>query len=633
MVSPDQQQMALFSEILLLDSFMDQAARHALSALTIRSSIGIKQEADPAWSSSDDATQLRSALAAMQPETEAVFAIVERLRQRTDSQPTEGMRIRWRVYELLRAAFDDLLGDAQGGPEWAVMRPTRTPQTLVQMLMAIAAHTAAVGLASAPNMSEWQPVFMQLLAQLALSENAAGNGLGRIQEALELVQAERTIFVASLCDTDNSAELDAEWKQLSDLISAVQKDGSADAQQALRQWGSCWRLLEALARSLTSVLDALRPPMLDMLNSIRQTGQIPDDFFHAKPELISLQLGSHAAAHQVIGGLFNGGDNEGDEDGHSDVDGDGGHRLALLDPFASHAYDDMPESPSELAVITATRNHARRSRTSETPSSPRSPTDDTQMQRRLRMSGLNLPANARLPLLALGGELGLETSDVDMSPSYQASVRRQSALLNRHASEGAMDVEGTNVLAAQSPHPASSPVTTPRSQTGENAHDRPRYVADWAQGDMEGGGRLHRRRAHEATPRLARATLAGDRPPATILSPRLFAAAANHRKTHRRPDRADDASARENRAADEPNIGGLSERLSLLNTPKPSGAGPSADTMQITPENQIGVSADFRAWSASRYVLSKDQGDTAGGGRKHRKRPKTTHKHLRHLVP
>ncbi|KAJ2511592.1 hypothetical protein GGI11_005050 [Coemansia sp. RSA 2049] len=158
----------------------------------------------------------------------------------------------------------------------------------------------------------------------------------------------------------------------------------------------------------------------------------------------------------------------------------------------------------------------------------------------------------------------------------------------------------------------SSAMTTPKSQTGEKMGDIPKYIADRTYGDVEGGGRPHRRRHNTGafgTPKAMRPTSL-EPPPQTILSPSNIAAAQRNnielksliaqREYH---DTAD-------------------SMMGLERTPQRTrSTAEMLEEPQTTPENQIGHAADAAgAVSASRYVSYKEQGDITGGGRRHNNR-------------
>ncbi|KAJ2883289.1 hypothetical protein IWW38_005562 [Coemansia aciculifera] len=137
--------------------------------------------------------------------------------------------------------------------------------------------------------------------------------------------------------------------------------------------------------------------------------------------------------------------------------------------------------------------------------------------------------------------------------------------------------------------PDDSLVTTPKSQTGEYAKiEKHKYVSDRTHGDIEGGGRPHRRRHDVDAWGTPNSTRNSSRlpPPRTMLSPNNIAATRVAMST---PERGN------------------------------SGVDPLFPP-QVTPEHQIGSSADAGALSASRYVVRREEGDTEGGGRKHSKR-------------
>ncbi|KAJ2557360.1 hypothetical protein EV175_001392 [Coemansia sp. RSA 1933] len=220
--------------------------------------------------------------------------------------------------------------------------------------------------------------------------------------------------------------------------------------------------------------------------------------------------------------------------------------------------------------------------------------------------------------------MDIDSSVILESPSAMLSAKhdkrmKKSVLMRTQAppalsfgpvKNGSPSVEAND---ANSGHAAvnSSAMTTPKSQTGEKMVDTPKYVAGRAYGDVEGGGRPHRRR-HNAdsfgTPKAARSSVL-EPPPQTLLSPRNIAAA-------RRNNIGLDAlvSQYENHTSD--NV-----VMDLTNTPQRSNnAAEMLKDLETTPENQIGQAADAQASSVSRYVKRKDQGDIEGGGRKHRNR-------------
>ncbi|KAJ2373568.1 hypothetical protein GGI05_007449, partial [Coemansia sp. RSA 2603] len=171
------------------------------------------------------------------------------------------------------------------------------------------------------------------------------------------------------------------------------------------------------------------------------------------------------------------------------------------------------------------------------------------------------------------------------------------------------------------PQLSNSGMTTPKSQTGENAKaEKHKYVSDWTHGDVEGGGRPHRRR-HDAnmftpnTRTLASTLVISQPPPQTVLSPRNLVAAAAQRRSMHSTIEPQATPERRRPSLDAPNIEDLGAAENA-----------SADMLQpqITPEHQIGTSADARVWSISRYITRKEEGDTEGGGRKHPKRLRST---------
>ncbi|KAJ2548675.1 hypothetical protein IWW35_004086 [Coemansia sp. RSA 1878] len=159
----------------------------------------------------------------------------------------------------------------------------------------------------------------------------------------------------------------------------------------------------------------------------------------------------------------------------------------------------------------------------------------------------------------------------------------------------------------QSSRNNSSAMTTPKSQRAVA-----RYVSTWEQGDVEGGGRQHRRR-HDVddlgTPNALRVNKMQP-PPQTLLSPKNIAAA------QRRNTQLNALTAKTIGGSTNGDIGNHPAHTPV----RAKASAANRQSAQVTPEHQVGLTADIRARSASRYVIRKEQGDVEGGGRKHRKR-------------
>ncbi|KAJ1964562.1 hypothetical protein GGI12_001338 [Dipsacomyces acuminosporus] len=755
-------------QVMLLESFIDQAARHALAKLNLRVRLGRLQERrhEAATSSKEniaaepnkhdasmlantlvaDAARFHHELAALDSRTQSTFSIVDKLRARTGTnEPSDGLRIRSRIYELLCICFSDIfpativkesamaqsrgLSDAYSnmrraslaaydsaldGPEnhamWSLVRPCKTPCAVAQLFLSLSAQVAQLQrnhynpLLTLSVGDIWYSLLSDLFAQLALSAVAFGEFTPRqVLDALDLVSPDsedREVLYPALWKTPDEqlvAAFDADWKHIRRAVSSLDSAQTAKAAEAsLVERSSPHSFCNKLSKYFEAVLDHLDPPMLDVYNKIRQTGKFPQGFFDTPDDSIDLpahpQLISDSAENATIGDM------------------------SLLDPFSPRApfsapqpsnfapadmhSDDASQSPSERVAQAHAYNalsmSAKRAsvplvmRTSDG-STPASPTEDILMQRvRSAVRDGRAPVSlARQPSLADGADDddddddGEETDDVEMSPSRHASIKRQKSndLIMTPVQDSAqrktrndgstsmigdedMDIE--NTVAAESPSAllsakhdkrirdsvrhtqalppkldftpkqrssetvatldadmdertslhgpsqTSSAMTTPKSQTGSQARvEKSRYVSDWDKGDVEGGGRPHRRR-HDphalGTPNSSRPG-ALPPPPQTLLSPKNIAAA--QRKNVRL----------------ETLIAESESDMAPISTPERSKA--SEDPLsQVTPEHQIGSAADARAKSATRYVIHKEQGDVEGGGRKHRKRQRSSHELL-----
>ncbi|KAJ2367386.1 hypothetical protein IW150_005684, partial [Coemansia sp. RSA 2607] len=101
MEAPDKAPFVAFGEVMLLESFLDQAIRYALSTLGIHMKLGnlYKHRNDEGVHDAEDVERLTRALAAMQPNNETVFGFIHKLRVRTGiNEPADGLRVRSRIY-------------------------------------------------------------------------------------------------------------------------------------------------------------------------------------------------------------------------------------------------------------------------------------------------------------------------------------------------------------------------------------------------------------------------------------------------------------------------------------------------------------------------------------------------------
>ncbi|KAJ2161926.1 hypothetical protein GGF46_001117 [Coemansia sp. RSA 552] len=673
MSAAEQVPVEALGQAMLLESFLDQATRHAINLLTLRMQLGrLHERCDPSDEAyPDGAERIRREVAALRPTLQSTLAIVDRLRARTNrTAPSEGAHTRTKAYEFLRICFPGTLPDpAEPTPPvdsaceksylWTLIRPGRPPVVVVQLFLSLSAQAAQLhddhmgSERPDPVGRSWPLLLEGLLAQLAISACEFGDYTAeQVLLSMDLVAPEsdgREALYPALWKTEHAdaiARLDTSWRNLYRQVSALGRPlpdpGSAEA---LRQQYSPLGFWQQLGAYLEGLVDSLDAPLLDLYSNIRQTGRFPRGFFESPNQAPGAQ--THSQSPDA---------------------GPGGRcrSLALLDPFSPQA----PSSAAPRALSLASAERVVR-RTPARPLltrarsdvSPASPTEDVLHQR----ARLYTPQR---PLVASDTDGAADDDDdddddgssmgnVEMSPSQHASIKRQkssdlapmaaasSTPLRRRGGPGAplarddyaMDIEGTAIASSptallsakrdgcvrppsiqhthtplafdrqasrnssssssssppQEPLRSAADASTPSPRAGDRVQ---RYVADRTQGDIEGGGRPHRRRHGHA----GLGTLSAL--PQTLLSPRNIAAARRKNGPLEPP------------SAQAAGMDGGSARGQPDTTPERSrDAGP-----QVTPEHQIGSAADDRTRSASRYVIRKEQGDVEGGGRKHRKR-------------
>ncbi|KAJ2106918.1 hypothetical protein GGI16_001743 [Coemansia sp. S142-1] len=682
MASLDQFWVVAHGQIMLLDSFVNQAVRHALTKLDLRTRLGRTYERihEAGANETDFSAELEclyDELAALQPKIQSTFSIVDMLRLRTKAnEPSECLRVRSRILDFLRICFSDVLASpiatkrathrsnaqdyctAIRSPTverydpalsssddcyiWSLIRPAESPRVLVEMFLLLSAQISYLQVENRDPTDPlmvgelWYRLLGDLLGQLGLSAHQFDEySPKQVLSAFEHVSpaaSNRAVLYPSLWKAVNEgfiADFDSNWTSLRALVGSFE-----DSQAELLERCSPHYFSDCLSKYLRAAIDYLDPPTLDLYNDIRQTGNIPPAFF-AIPDQVEC-------------------------DNPATSDASCAKRLNVTTP-------DPPSTEPFLAYAP----HAGTS--SMTPMQADTPLARLQSEgSRLRLALPNAytPISARQTSLVNIDNVS-EASDVEMSPSQHAYVKRQrsnesalnatpaktpshpehvsrfsasmlddenvdmentvvvtspSAMLSaRHnkrvrdsiqntkpppvldfalasgsvttsnAIAVSTDDEGANSQSSKPLHaPSDSAMTTPKSQTGESSKiEKPKYVSGWVQGDVEGGGRPHRRRhdiGTSGTPGSTRGIIRRP-PPQTVLSPRNIAA----------------TTAAAQRASGTPEQGKRSGIEHLL-------------PPQITPEHQIGSAADVGAQSASRYVVRKEEGDTEGGGRKHRKR-------------
>ncbi|KAJ2707349.1 hypothetical protein FB645_000860 [Coemansia sp. IMI 203386] len=628
----------VLGEIMLLESFLDQAIRHALNILGMHAQMCNLQNqghsGDPQQAKETD--RLKYALKAMRSKAATTFRIVDRLYARTGgNEPSEGLRIRSRVYRFLNVCFSEILrlDEAQAGAEVAdddgdgdgdnieemgalsrrlYVRPHQTPATVVQMFLDMSMQVAQLQndacQTSAPPVvgSAWYDLLSYLLVQLALFAHRDGkHSIQSVLDAMDIVSPRsnsRQQLYPQLWFPDScldATSFDSDWPAIRDLMESLESPHSEAAYSNLDTLASLCPpdgFLERLGGFLELSLDKLEQPTLDLYSGIRQTGNFPKGFFETPDDMEDMP--SHPQLFSDIDHVF--------------IDRFTPHRANRTSAFID---DESSRSPSEriaqfqaysAMVMSSTKDTypANADSDLDSISSPGSPTADVRSQR-IRMDTLGRQPNLVVEDpndLSMDAAMDVENTAVAESPTAFLSARHDKRLLdpvrNMQMPPPALDFNLQSATIADSDEPEQLPpsksaMTTPKSE-------KPRNVSDWIHGDIEGGGRPHRRRHETAyTPNtsLTRTSIISQPPPQTILSPRNIAAA--QRKSKRLEALA---MTPENNRLISSNI------QQELAQP------------QITPEHQIGMSAGAKTRSSSRYVVRKEQGDTEGGGRKHRKR-------------
>ncbi|KAJ1819721.1 hypothetical protein LPJ60_003602 [Coemansia sp. RSA 2675] len=619
-------------------------------------------------------------LAELQPKLQSTLDIVDMLRTRTKAnEPSESLRLRSRILDFLRACFSDILGSpvaakraarpssnvpkhcaairlptvkrhdsAEDHYIWSLIRPAELPQVLLEMFLLLSTQISHIQVQNRDPTEPlmvgelWYSLLGDLLGQLGLSAYQFGEySPKQVLSAFEHVSpgaSNRTALYPSLWKTVNSghiAHFDSDWTSLRSLVGSLK-----DSHTKLLRRCSPHYFSDCLSKYLSAAVSYLDPPTLDLYDDIRQTGGIPPGFF-AIPDRIEFLPPRPAL-------LPHGNDNDISNTSGAEQQSDAMPSPPCTAPHSAYAPYAAASSVTPMMANTSLVRHTSEGSqlrlafsSAFTPIGPRqvsqidadhvSEPSDVEMspsqhaydkRQKSSESMLNATPARAAPQLEQGSRNNmsmLDDENVDMgntvvatSPSALLSARhnkrvrdsiqgaRALPVLDLASASGSVianptinvstDSEGANAQSPDDPLALSdSAMTTPKSQTGESSKiEKPRYVSDWTQGDVEGGGRPHRRR-HDAgilgTPGSAR-DVTRRPPPQTVLSPRNIAAAQLVSGT---PER------------------GMSGIEHLL-------------PPQVTPEHQTGPAADAGARSASRYVVRKEEGDTEGGGRKHRKR-------------
>ncbi|KAJ2065377.1 hypothetical protein GGI17_000430 [Coemansia sp. S146] len=683
MASSDQFWVVAHGQIMLLDSFVNQAVRHALTKLDLRTRLGRTYERmhEAGTSKTGLSAELESLydeLAALQPKIQSTFSIVDMLRLRTKAnEPSECLRVRSRILDFLRICFSDVLASpvatnrtvhrsnvhtysaairsptverydpAVNSTEnyhiWSLIRPAESPRVLVEMFLLLSAQISYLQVENRDPTDPlmvgelWYRLLKDLLGQLGLSayqfDEYSPKQVLLAFEHVSPAASNRAVLYPSLWKAVNRghiADFDSNWTSLRSLVESFE-----DSQAELLKRCSPHYFSDCLSKYLRAAIDYLDSPTLDLYNDIRQTGNIPPGFF-AIPDKVeyentavsdtscaerlnattpdpsstdSLSAYAPCAATNSVTPMqadtpLVGHQSEGSQlrlalpSAYTPV---GTRQVTLIDVDDVSEASDVEMSPSQHAYV-------KRQRSNEFALNATPAKTTSQLEQVSRFSASMLDDE----------NVDMENTVVVTSPSAMLSARHNKRVRDsirntrappvldfastlgsvtaNHAIAVSTDDEGAN---SQSPKAlltlSDSAMTTPKSQTGENSKiEKPKYVSGWIQGDVEGGGRPHRRRHDIGTSGTPGSTqgVTCRPPPQTVLSPRNIAAAA---------------AAAAQRTSGTPERGKKSGIEHLL-------------PPQITPEHQIGPTADAGARSASRYVVRKEEGDTEGGGRKHRKR-------------
>ncbi|KAJ2847307.1 hypothetical protein IWW36_003922 [Coemansia brasiliensis] len=669
-----------------------------------------------------DFDRVRTEFIELYAETQHLFSIVDKLNARiVNNEPKLELRIRSRYFELMRTCFWDILPTAEAESAettrrkhtpaeallhasdtpstslyngmheqseqhwlWTLIRPRRPPVVVTHLFLSVSGLIAELHRDFFEKMyplktgATWYRLLASLFVQMALSAHKFGEyTIDQVLQAMDLVTPDNDDRSAlhpllwSPTQTADVPEFDRQWRQVRQLIKTLDKNPSNYAAvKALYEHSSPYAFCRSLCMYLESALEYMVLPTIDIYDIIHRSGNVPQGFFETPDQTTSLPV--HP---QLIRS--------------SSEAAESNSNMLLLDPFSPQAStslpratslssaelgnDDNAQSPSER-VAQSQAYHQMVMSAKKPPqragadSSPGSPTEKV-LSQRARTHDIRTPLQTKQPLLAFDEE-DLDVSDVEMSPSQHAAVKRQrygdlpdldptvTPPRNHNRASGlsaldddTMDIQ--NTVAAESPSAllsakhdrrfkvnlqdmpapplrltsdttcASTASTRPSAfganvTTPESRKNTAKYVADWAHGDIEGGGRPHRRR-HEinafGTPNASRSGALPLPPPQTLLSPKNIAAAQRHNI------RLDSLIAERHSGVDEYAVSSGTKRPA--NTPDRASSGGHNST-QVTPEHQVGSTADIRARSASRYVIRKDHGDTEGGGRKRRKHQRSS---------
>ncbi|KAJ2793153.1 hypothetical protein H4R20_006627, partial [Coemansia guatemalensis] len=319
-------------QTMLVDSFLEQACRHASYMLSLRQRLGRLQERRAVDTASSDHAadtsyftdfdRIRCEIATLQPRLRSTAVVIDQLLSRmTSNKPSAGFYIRSNIYRLLSICYSDilpaaslhaevgsmrphastdaLLGAAQLSPTdpvlvnsglhflWTIMRPGQSPVVTVQIFLSLSAEIAELQHNRLDNTQPllvgkaWYQLLAHFLAQLAIAgyqfkEYSAEETL----QAIDIVDANANtrqlihpILWLSKAD-EHINTFDENWWDIREMARLLDDPQAAPSQfeELLETYSphSFWHMLNAY---IEAVIDHLDPPLLDVYSNIRQTGR------------------------------------------------------------------------------------------------------------------------------------------------------------------------------------------------------------------------------------------------------------------------------------------------------------------------------------------------------------------------
>ncbi|KAJ2329821.1 hypothetical protein GGH92_009645, partial [Coemansia sp. RSA 2673] len=377
-----------------------------------------------------DLERLHDELSALQPKIQCTFNIVETLRKRTKSnEPSESLRIRSRIFDLLRCCFPDVLtspakqtarrsaargfcaairtpaltrhdpslASTENYATWSLIRPAASPRVAIEMFLLLSAHISQVP-ANKLDMTDpcmvgerWYRLLADFLAQLAISAFWFGeHSQTQVLSAFDHVSpttANREALYPSLwrdVNKDDIAIFDAAWGKLRLLVESLDH-----SQPELLRRSAPHKFWSCMHVYLNAVIDHLDPPTLDLYHTIHQTGRIPRGFFQTPEQADGSSNNNTGDSRAINSFIIN-------------------SPFVATHPMAPMLAGTAGESVSQSPSVRAARALAL---------------NDLAMAASYAVSTGEDMSPRLAPLIADGYDS--EISDVEMSPSQHAYVKRQ----------------------------------------------------------------------------------------------------------------------------------------------------------------------------------------------------------------